>query len=136
LILLVLKKNVLTFLLEIELNDWYKLIHEFVITMIQENKQSGVDFTNILYAAFMHADSKSAKIWLRAWLYLFALLGSACFKAARKMLMKLTHKVEQESDGFLWNCFVWGLKKVIGSFLKQVLMQFGSAKWPHKWSGH
>ncbi len=42
----------------------------------------GVDFTNVLQTAFMHADLKSAKRhrWLEC---LFALLGSACVKAVR-----------------------------------------------------
>jgi len=43
---------------------------------------SGVNFTNILRAAFMHADPNSAKKKL-----FFALLGSACVKAAHNMLM-------------------------------------------------
>ncbi len=47
----------------------------------------GVDFTNILWAALTCKDPKSSK-W-HCWLdCLFALLGSACIKAARKMLVK------------------------------------------------
>ncbi len=43
----------------------------------------GADFTNILQAAFMHGDPKSAKRhwWLDC---LFALLGSECVKASCK----------------------------------------------------
>ena len=48
-----------------------------------------VNFTNILRAAFRRADPKSA-IKLHELTVFFALLGSACVKAAYRMLMKLT----------------------------------------------
>ncbi len=48
---------------------------------------TGVDFTNILRAAFTCADSKKIQSNFQ---YLFALLGSAWVKASCKMLMKLT----------------------------------------------
>jgi len=52
----------------------------------------GADFTNILRAAFAHADLKSTKghWWLNC---LFALLGFSHVKAFHKTLMKLTHDV-------------------------------------------
>ena len=49
----------------------------------------GVNFTNILQAAFMPADLKSAKKTVKLSSFI-ALLGSACVKAARRMLVKLT----------------------------------------------
>ena len=52
-------------------------------------KCSGVNFTNVLQAAFTRKDPKSAIKLLYLTVY-FALLGSGCIKAARKMLMKLT----------------------------------------------
>ena len=48
-----------------------------------------VNFINDLYAAFTHADPESVTFQL-SHKYLFILLGSACVKAAQKMLMKLT----------------------------------------------
>ena len=48
-----------------------------------------VNFINDLYAAFTHADPESVTFQL-SHKYLFILLGSACAKAAQKMLMKLT----------------------------------------------
>ena len=50
---------------------------------------SGVNFTNILRAAFRHADPKSAKKTVRLSSF-FALLGSGRIKAARRTLVKLT----------------------------------------------
>jgi len=59
----------------------------------------GVDFTNILFEAFTHADPKSAKktdsltCYVHLWDLLdllCALMGSARVKASRKMLVKLT----------------------------------------------
>jgi hypothetical protein len=50
---------------------------------------SGVNFINILEAAFTRAYPKSAKKYSQA-VSLFALLGSACIKAARKSMVKLT----------------------------------------------
>jgi len=50
----------------------------------------GVNFTNILCVAFTCVDPKSAKR-LTSWIYIFALLGSARRKAARRTFVKLTH---------------------------------------------
>jgi len=47
-----------------------------------------VDFTNILQAAFTHADPKRAKKYCKT-VCLFALLGSSRVKAVCKTLMKL-----------------------------------------------
>ena len=62
----------------------------------QENKDNyigtGVNFTNILRAAFTRADPKSA-IKLLILTVFFALLGSVRIKAARRMLVKLRPKV-------------------------------------------
>ncbi len=49
-----------------------------------------VDFTNILRAAFMLADPKSAKNTVKQSVFFLALLGSACVKAGNIMLVKLT----------------------------------------------
>ena len=49
----------------------------------------GVNFTNILQAAFTRADPKSAIKLLNLTVF-FALLGSASVKAARRTLVKLT----------------------------------------------
>ena len=49
----------------------------------------GVNFTNILLAAFMRADPKSAKKTVKLSNFI-ALLGSACAKVACRMLVKLT----------------------------------------------
>jgi len=51
--------------------------------------RTGVIFTNILRAAFLHADPKSAKKTDNLNVFL-ALSGSARAKAAQKMLVKLT----------------------------------------------
>ena len=48
-----------------------------------------VNFTNILWAAFMGADHKSAIKLLNLTVF-FALLGYACVKAAHRMLVTLT----------------------------------------------
>ncbi len=50
---------------------------------------SGVNFINILRAAFTRADPESAKKTVKL-LVCFTLLGSALVKAARRTLMKLT----------------------------------------------
>ncbi len=56
-----------------------------------------------LWAAFMHADPKSAKrCWWLDWI--FTLLGSMQVKAFRKMLMKLTPGVT--SRGRWWRCLL------------------------------
>ena len=52
-------------------------------------KKLGVNFINVLRAAFMPADTKSAKKTVKSSNF-FALLGSASVKAARRMLVKLT----------------------------------------------
>jgi len=52
-------------------------------------RQPGVNFTNIIRAAFPRADPKSAKNNVKLSVF-FVLLGSAHIKAACKMLMKLT----------------------------------------------
>ena len=52
-------------------------------------KRPGVNFTNILRAAFTRADPKSAKKLLELNDF-FSLLGSAPVKAAHRMLVKLT----------------------------------------------
>jgi len=49
----------------------------------------GVNFINVLCAAFIQADPQSVKIQLSCQ-YLFTLLGSVRIEAAHKMLMKLT----------------------------------------------
>jgi len=49
----------------------------------------GVNFVNVLRAAFRRADSKSAKKTVKLSVF-FALLGSAFEKAAQRTLMKLT----------------------------------------------
>ena len=49
----------------------------------------GVNFTNVLQAAFTRADPKSAKKTVKLSCF-FALLGSARVKAARRMLVKLS----------------------------------------------
>ena len=55
----------------------------------------GVNFTNILRAAFTHTDPKSAKKDS-----FIGLLGSARVKAARRMLLKLTPGVSPISEYF------------------------------------
>ncbi len=47
----------------------------------------GVNFKNILRATLMHIDPKSAKNTVKHSVFL-ALLGFACVKSARKMLVK------------------------------------------------
>jgi len=53
-------------------------------------ESSGVNFINILQAAFMHPDPKSVKKIVVQLSVFFTLLGSARVKAARRTLMKLT----------------------------------------------
>ena len=63
----------------------------------------GVNFTNVLWAAFTPADPKSAKKLLNLTVF-FALLGSACVKAARRMLVKLTPDwSDLRRKRFVWN---------------------------------
>jgi NAD-dependent oxidoreductase involved in siderophore biosynthesis len=59
---------------------------------------SGVNFINVLQAAFMRADPESVKIQLSRQ-YLFMLMGSACTKDAHKTLMKLTLESFMELSG-------------------------------------
>ncbi len=76
----------------------------------------GVNFSNILQAAFTHADLKSAKKTVKLSVSLFALLGSALVKAARRTLIKLTLLL----FGFGYFCLVFkegGLAVVPASFL-------------------
>ncbi len=49
----------------------------------------GVNFINILQAAFTHRDPESAKETVKRFVF-FELLGSASAKKACRMLMKLT----------------------------------------------
>ncbi len=49
----------------------------------------GVNFINVLQAAFAHADPKSVKETIKLSVF-FALLGSASVKATRRTLIKLT----------------------------------------------
>ena len=56
---------------------------------------AGVNFTNILQAAFTPADPKSAKKTVKFSSFI-ALLGSARVKAARRMLVKLPPGAESE----------------------------------------
>ena len=57
--------------------------------LLHFNFPSGVNFTNVLWAAFTCADPKSAKKLLNLTVF-FALLGSARVKAAHRTLVKLT----------------------------------------------
>jgi len=60
-------------------------------------ESSGVDFANLLHAAFTRTDSKSKK---NRWLYrFFAVLLSVGVKAAHKALVKLTPEVTYISEG-------------------------------------
>jgi len=52
-------------------------------------ERPGLNVINILGAVFVHADPKSAKKTVKL-SFFFVLLGSACVKAAHRMLMKLT----------------------------------------------
>ncbi len=63
-------------------------IHLFLMEKVWKTPLPRVDLTNIILEAYMGADLKNAKKYSQA--IFFALLGSACAKAARKMLMKLT----------------------------------------------
>ena len=60
----------------------------------RERERVGVNFINILRAAFMHADPESAKKLLDLTVFL-GLMGSASVKAACRMLMKLnpSHRI-------------------------------------------
>jgi len=63
-------------------------IHLFLMGKVWKTPLPRVDFTNIILEAFKGADLKNAKKYSQA--IFFALLGSACAKAARKMLVKST----------------------------------------------
>ncbi len=56
---------------------------------IFEFETPGLNFINVLRTALAPADPERVKNQLR-WQYIFTLLGSACSKAVRRMLMKLT----------------------------------------------
>ncbi len=56
----------------------------------------GVNFINVLHAAFTLADPESVKFQLSCQ-YLFVVLGSVRVKAAQKMFMKLTPSVKAEN---------------------------------------
>jgi len=61
----------------------------FVIYCYPMTGKPGVNFINVLRAAFTLSDPKSVKTyWWLNWTV--TLLGSACIKAAHRMLMKLT----------------------------------------------
>ena len=66
-----------------------ELHDELVIARKQVPSAPGVNFTNVLPAAFTPADPKSAIKLLKLTVF-FALLGSAFVKAAHRMLVKLT----------------------------------------------
>ena len=55
----------------------------------------GVNFTNILQAAFMHEDPKRAKKTIKLSSF-YAILGSARVRAACRMLVKLTPGVRSK----------------------------------------
>ncbi len=61
-----------------------KFNEDVCVSLILDFPSSGVNFVNILCAAFTQADTKIVKISVKLF------LGSTCVKAARKMLMKLT----------------------------------------------
>jgi hypothetical protein len=63
--------------------SWQKNIGAKAAPKMLMKLTTGVNFINVLRAAFAHADPKSAKR-----LKIFALSGSACAKAAHEMLMK------------------------------------------------
>ena len=54
----------------------------------ETTRKTGVNFTNVLWAAFMRADPKSAKKTVKLSSFI-ALLGSASVKAARRTLVEL-----------------------------------------------
>ena len=58
---------------------------------------SGVNFTNILGAAFTRVDPKGAKKTVKLSSFI-ALLGSARIKAARRTLVKLTPDIFLRND--------------------------------------
>jgi hypothetical protein len=64
-------------------------VRKICLLNVGEIDTGGVDFTNILCAAFMHADPKRAKKYCQA-MGLFAVLRSVRVKAAHKMLVKST----------------------------------------------
>jgi len=67
---------------------------------------SGVDFINVLRAAFAHVDPKSVRIQSNPQ-YLFTLLGSTCVKAVPRTLMKLSPDAENQE-----------LRESVGGLLK------------------
>ncbi len=65
----------------------------FDLSSVIANMISGVNFTNVLFEAFVRADPKSAKITFKS-LVFFVLLGSVRVKAANKMFVKSTLGVD------------------------------------------
>ena len=61
----------------------------FEIEFIPRDERPGVNFNNVLKAAFTHADPKNAKKTVKLSSFI-ALLGSVGVKAARRTLVKLT----------------------------------------------
>jgi len=88
--------------------------------------RQGLYFINILLAAFTHADPESAKKKTVKLSAFFALLGSACAKAAHRTFMKLTQGLHFNNillktflsrsifcSFFLvtvWHCNFWSVK--------------------------
>ncbi len=75
----------------------HKIIHDkfFLYRTSFTGLPPGVNFINVLGAAFTRADPKSAKKDTQV-VNFFALLGSVPVKAARKTLMKLTPGVRSK----------------------------------------
>ncbi len=71
-----------------------QLIDELLVVGRGRDEAPGVDFINVLLAAFMPPDPNSTKK-TDSLIVFFALLGSARVKAAHKMLMKLTPDEEE-----------------------------------------
>ncbi len=65
------------------------MTHHILTTALKLYLRSGVNFINVVRAAFLHADAKSAKKTVKLSVF-FALLGSVRIKAASRTLMKLT----------------------------------------------
>jgi len=74
------------------LNQSSTIGNKFGTNLFSRKRITGVNFINVLRAAFALADPKSTKKTDNLTDF-FALLGSACVKAARRMLLKLTPDV-------------------------------------------
>jgi hypothetical protein len=70
-----------------------------------EIEKSGVNYIDILHAAFTCAALKSQKKTDNLIVF-YALLGSACLKAAGKMLVKLTKGIEFKTFGTSQNEYI------------------------------